>query len=267
MKRILTGLALAAAATLVATPPAQAAPVDPVKALKKQFVAGHGVRISETSVIKADGKNAGTMKTTGTFAFGKKGVAASDLRNRTTDDAAAGLTPSRVITIGGHSYAQGGVFSEDLPEGKKWVRYPGEATGTTFNQMLDVLNPKMLKVFVAKAKSFKGGTYRGAITFSELSKLNGTKMGGSLGKIKFNYRITVNSKGLVNRLVSDWTMDFGILGKFTSITDTRYTGWGSKVTVKAPPADQVITPEEAGPDSGIPQDIPDNSISSLGKVN
>jgi hypothetical protein len=264
MKRILAGLALTTAAALVTATPALAAPVDPVKALKKQFVSGHGVRISETTRLTVDGKSSSAGKTTGTLEFGKSGVVASDLKNRAPGGLAAAFAPPRIITVGGHSYAQGGAFSEELPEGKKWVRYSGVATGGTYNQSIDVFEPKVLKALVSHAKSFKSSTYKGSLTYSELSKVYGQKLSGKLGKIKIDYSMVVNSKGLVTHLKSSWTMDFGVLGKFRSTTESRYTGWGSKVKIKAPAQDLWIDVKDLSGDSEVPKDIPDNSINSLG---
>ncbi|MFG6193133.1 hypothetical protein [Nonomuraea sp. JJY05] len=268
MKRILAGLALTTAAALVAaTPAAQAAPVDPVKALKKQFVAGHGVRISEKTRMSLDGKSAGVSTTLGSFEFGKSGIVASDLRSRRPGkdkSLAAAFAPPRIITVGGYSYVQGGLFSEDLPEGKKWVRYGGgEATGGTYNQILDIFEPKVLKTLVSRAKSFKGGTYKGALTYSELAKAYGQKLSGTVGKIKIDYSLKVNSKGLVTTLTSGWTLDFGVLGKTRSVTETRYLGWGSKVKIKAPAKDLWVAVDDLGEDSEVPLEIPNNSLNSL----
>jgi hypothetical protein len=263
MKRILAGLVLTAAAALVTAAPAQAAPVDPAKALKKQFVAGHGVRISETTRMTADGKTTTAGKTTGSLAFGKSGVVASDFRNRAAGGGVdSSLAPPRIITVGGYSYAQGGLFSEDLPEGKKWVRYSGQATGATYNQIIDIFQPKVLKTLVSHAKSFKGGTYKGSLTYNDLGKAYGQKIGGKIGKIKIDYALSVNSKGLVTTLKSGWAMDFGVLGKFRSTTDSRYTGWGSKVKIKAPAEDLWVDVDSLGEDSNGPQSLPDNSINS-----
>ncbi|MEQ4715117.1 hypothetical protein [Nonomuraea sp. B19D2] len=268
MKRILAGLALTTAAALVtATPAAQAAPVDPVKALKKQFVPGHGVRISEKTRLTVNGKSSGaTTRTSGTFEFGKTGVVASDVKNHATgsDKSLAALfTPPRTITVGGYSYLQGGAFSEDLPEGKTWVRYPGQASGGTYNQVIDIFDPKVLKAIVSHAKSFKGGTYKGALTYKELAKVYGGKLSGPLGKIKIEYALKVNSKGLATQLTSGWTMDLGVLGKTRSVTETRYTGWGSRVKIKAPDKDLWIDVADLSEDSQIPQEIPDNALNSL----
>jgi Ni/Co efflux regulator RcnB len=270
MKRIIAGLALASAAALMTAAPAQAAPADPAKALKKQYVAGHGVRFSETTRTSTDGKSGGTSSATGVLAFGKSGIVASDVRNRAKGKDAqifSSLMPNRMITLGKYAYAQGGIYSEGLPEGKKWVRYPNGGVGyTRYNQMLDIFEPKVLNTLVTHAKSTKGGIYRGSLTMKELSKLYGEKVDKKIGKIEIGYLLAVNAKGLVTRVVSDWTLDFGLLGKSRSTTETRFTGWGAKVTVKAPPADQVIDVSDLTEDSEVPQDIPNGSLNSLGGV-
>ncbi|MER7501092.1 hypothetical protein AB0L05_22100 [Nonomuraea pusilla] len=268
MKRIIAGLALTTAAALATAAPAQAAPADPVKALKKQFSAGHGVRVSETSRTSMKGESLMTMKTSATLAFGAKGVVASDVRNRSAkkDAFASIFTPERAITVGGYQYAKGGLFSEELPEGKKWVRYPGGEPSGTYNQVLDIFRPKVLDALVTRAKTAKGGTYSGVISYKDIAKLYGQKPDKLLGKIKVKYALGVNAKGLVTRLTTDWALDFGVLGKVRSQTETRYTGWGSKVTVKAPPKSEWIDIAELGPDAEVPKEIPDNSINSLGAI-
>ena len=267
MKRIIAGLALASAAALVTATPAQAAPADPVKALKKQFAAGKGVRISESAVNKVTGSKAGAPVTTkGVLGFGKSGVVSADLR---TGGKGAGLLsslPPHTITVGKYTYAQGGLFSEQLPDGKKWVRYPSSGAPRTGNQPLDIFRPNVLKELVTSAKSFKGGSYRGAITFGRLAKLYGEKLDKKYGKVAIKYVLDVNSKGLVSRLRTEYSLDFGLLGKTTSTVSTRYTGWGGKVTVKAPPTDQVIDYTELGEDSGVPEELPDGSLDSLKPV-
>jgi hypothetical protein len=267
MKRILAGLALASSAAFMTAAPAQAAaPADPVKALKKQYAAGHGVRVSETSRTTVYGRAAGPTTTTGAFGFDKSGIVSADLRTRAKGHGAT-LNPPRMVTVGKYVYAQGGLFSEELPEGKKWVRYQNDAgRPTTGAQVIDIFEPKVLKAIVSKAKSFKGGTYRGAITFGDLSKIYSQKIDKRLGKVKISYALGVNSKGLVTGVRSEYTMDFGLLGKTTSTVSTRYTGWGAKITIKAPPADQVIDVSELGADTEVPQEIPDGSLNSLAGV-
>ncbi|SEG99575.1 hypothetical protein SAMN05444920_113171 [Nonomuraea solani] len=261
MKRILAGLALASSAALITATPAQAAPADPSKALKKQYVAGHGVRFSEAVRTRSDGKTTAILSRTGTLEFGKKGVVAGEVRAK---GAKSAFVPPRMIVVGGSSYAQGDVFSQDLPEGKKWVRYPGQADPRLSGQPLDIFEPKVLKTLVSQAKSFKGGTYRGSISFGTMSKLYGETVDKKLSKIKISYALGVDSKGLVTGIRSEYTLDFGILGKSTSAISTRFTGWGAKITIKAPPADEVIDFDDLGSDSSVPQEIPDGSLNSFG---
>jgi hypothetical protein len=262
MKRILAGLALACAATLVTAAPAQAAPVDPVKAMKKQYVAGHGVRISETSVTKLGGKVMGSEKTTGKIAFDKSGVAAVDLS--TKGKSTTSFNPDRMISVGRHTYVQGGVFDQELPEGKTWVRYAGAPSGTTMNQILDVFEPKVLKALVSKAKSVKGGTYKGAMTYKEIGKIYGENVTGTMSKIKVNYALSLNSKGLVTRVVTTWGLDFGVLGKTTGITDTQFSSWGAATKIKAPAADLWVDVEDLGEDSKVPDEIPQERLHHVG---
>ncbi|SDH86621.1 hypothetical protein [Nonomuraea jiangxiensis] len=270
MKRILAGVALAASAALLTAVPAQAASADPVKALRKQFVAGHGVRISETARSLLGGKPNGTTTTTGVYGFGKTGVVAADVRTRVVGGESDKLpAPPRVITVGDSTYAEGGLFSEKLPEGKKWVRYAMAGDPRSGSQPLDVFDPEVLKALVSQAKSSKGGTYRGSIAFGALGRIYGEKVHKELSKVSIGYTLDLNSKGLVTRVRSEYSLDFGLLGKTTSVVDTRFTGWGSKVTIKAPAADTVIDLEEiddSGTDAEVLQEIPGNSLNSLGGI-
>lgn len=257
---------LTASAVVVATPAfAYAAPADPVGALQKQFVEGRGVKVSETTRMTSDGQDTGAVsRMTGVLQFGKSGVVASDITRRVkldaatkkivasdeegTESLAALFSPTRYITVKGKTYAKGGAFSQDLPEGKKWVsvEYAPEA-GAGSSQVIDIFNKPLLKTLLKGAKSSKGGVYKGAISVKDLIKAtSGTAVKGKLGKIKVEYQITVNGKQLITRVVSKLTLDYGLLGTMATTTDTRYAGWGAKVSVVAPPADQVIDAKELG---------------------
>ncbi len=271
MKRIIAGLALGAAATLVTVAPAQAAPVNPVKAVNKQFSPGHGVRISETNRTFKDGKAGIITRITGSLEFGESGVVASDLSKRfkpakgmdkSEAKLFATLGPTRILSLGGYSYAQGGVYGTNLPEDRKWVRFPAES-GSGVSQMIDIFDAKLLKTLVAKAKHVKGD-YRGAISLKELAGLtSGEKVDGHLAKIQVKYLLDTDSRGLVSRVVSEWTMDFGVLGTSKSVTESRFTGWGAKIKIKAPPESQWVDFEDL--DADALQDMPENSIDLLGQ--
>ncbi|MFC5815583.1 hypothetical protein [Nonomuraea harbinensis] len=272
MRRVITGLALATAATLVTVAPAQAAPANPVKTLKQQFKPGHGVRVSETVRSFNDGKAAGVTRTTGKLEFGKSAVVGADLSNRYKsprgkqgDPFLSILGATRTISAGGSTYMQGGLFADELPEGKKWIRYEGATTYQT-NQLVDIFNPKVLKGLVSKAKNVKGD-YKGTTTLKHLASLQGVQLSGTFAKVKVNYLIDTNGKGLITRVVSDWTLDYGIMGRSRSVTESRYTAWGAKVKITAPPKSQWIDSADllsGRTDSDVPSEIPDNAISSLG---
>lgn len=270
MRRIIAGLAFAAAATLVTVAPAQAAPANPVKALKKQMKPGHGVRVSETVRSSRDGKSTSVIRTTGKLQFGKSGVTGADLTHRQKSTAGQNdlmtsfpLMASRTVSTGGYTYLQGGLFGDALPEGKKWVRYAGASHQS--NQLVDIFNPKLLKELTAKAKIVKGD-YRGTTTVKRLAALQGAKMTGALSKVKVDYRIDTNGKGQITRVVSDWTIDYGVLGSSRTVAESRYDAWGAKVTIKAPPASQWVdnTDLYGAITDELPSEIPDNAISSLG---
>ncbi|GAA1759906.1 hypothetical protein AB0K40_41735 [Nonomuraea bangladeshensis] len=259
MKRFLAGLTAACAATLViAAPAAQAAPIDPVKALRKQYVPGHGVRFTETASTKVNGKTMANEKSSGRLAFGKSGVVAVDVS--TKNRRSTSFSPDRLISVGGHTYVQGGIYGKDLPEGKKWVRYSDSPAGATMNQPVDVFEPKVLRLLLTKAKSNKGGTYKGEISYKDIAKAYGSKLTGPVSKIKVSYALGVNGKGLVTLLRTSWTLDFGVLGKTVGVTETRYTGWGSRVSVKAPAESAWVDVKDLEEGAGVPEEIPQSAF-------
>src|SRR5437868_1104000 len=90
MNRTIAGLAVAAtAATLLTAAPAQAAPIDPGKALKGQLVAGRGMTFTEATKINGPGFNIVFSRRTGTMQFAPSGPVAADMTgkiNLPTDD-------------------------------------------------------------------------------------------------------------------------------------------------------------------------------------
>ncbi|MFG1948537.1 hypothetical protein [Nonomuraea sp. NPDC048826] len=243
MRKIMITALVACGCLLVGTAPAQAAPKDPVRALKSKLKTGHGVRFTETTVLVGGGKTK-IQSRKGTFRFDAKGVAASDIT------ATARHRPrERTISIGKVSYTSGGMWAARLPEGS-WVKSNALLGGGSgfYGQVINPAEPKTLAALVKKGK-LRGGKLTGTITFKELGKVsrwfdasiplrmnNGTKV---------SYTLTLNSAGLVNRVRSSYAAT-GVLatdqheGKTITI-DSRFTGWGAKVSIKAPPSDQVTT--------------------------
>jgi hypothetical protein len=236
MKTMITALAAAGALLLTATP-AQAAPKDPVRALKAQFATGHGVRFTEAT--RHCKTSVQTRK--GTFQFDKKGLAASDITA-----SIAGLK-ERSITIGKTTYISGGMLNKLSSGGKTWLQVRNMPGGTSgmYGQVINPAEPKTLAALVKRSKH-TGNRYTGTITFKELGKLSPWFKASFLlvkENSKVSYTFTVNSAGLVNRVTSSYKGS-GVLdtaaqaGKTTTI-DTRFTGWGAKVSIKAPNPDDV----------------------------
>ncbi|WP_062431476.1 hypothetical protein [Herbidospora daliensis] len=251
MRRILAIAACAtavAAVTAVGAAPAQAAP-NPVTALKAQFKTGIGVKFSDKFLA---GKQIMTRRT-GTFQFGRSGVAASDISTKFNLKAAdiaempeniqPLLKPEQVVKIGSVAYIKGGMFGGYLPEDKTWLRAPGgPAAGLTgmFGQYLNPTEPMTLQKLVKKAKR-AGSVYTGKITFGEVYSTSKwiqshtDRPTAAQKKGVISYKLYVNAKGLVVRVVSTTKAStLGIADLPLITADTRYTGWGSKVSIKAP---------------------------------
>ncbi|WP_433512607.1 hypothetical protein ACQP2T_54320 [Nonomuraea sp. CA-143628] len=275
MKRIITGLALASAATLLAAGPAQAAPAakDPVAAVKKQFVAGKGVKFSErTTAIQGRMRGIITRRT-GTYQFSKTGVAASDITGAFNvkalgPDAGEDKTlkamgrPERTITIGKTSYLSGGLWADMLPEGKTWTRMrniPFSGLSGVYGQPLNLTESATLKTLFKSAQPAKGG-WAGKITVGDLRRISPSFRGNLLlgapskktSKVALSWKLTVDAKGLPARLVT--LMPLAALSsnaddKSSLSIETLYSGWGSSVKITAPPADQVTDEFKDGTDS------------------
>ncbi|MEU4540913.1 hypothetical protein AB0G15_39380 [Streptosporangium sp. NPDC023825] len=264
MKRFIAGLA-AAATTVVALPahsttaPTRAAAVpfaavDPVNALKQQFRTGRGVRLVET--VRIDWKkNATTIRRKGTLQFGPSGVVAADVVRRATSSRPAGkdvpVYVQHMINVDGrHYHCDVAPASTYLPAGKSCVRAgvdrPLQKWGTVFgDQGINVFEPAtlalLLRVSTHRLPEQGGTQYRGTITQAELRTASRSfrEMTSFSSKEKdrqerITWRLWVDGKGLVTRLVTRDAFA-GLSDDYAS--DTRYTDWGSKVTVTAPPAD------------------------------
>ncbi|MDR8408674.1 hypothetical protein MTP10_07975 [Nonomuraea sp. 3-1Str] len=292
MKRILTGVALASAATLIAAAPAQAAPVNPVAAVQKQFVAGKGVKFVEQVKIASGGVRQISLRRAGTLQFGASGVVASDLTgqfNIKREDAekfakelgadelgldlVTALTmPERIVTKGRYTYLTGGLWSAVFNAGKSWIRVPGtQPIGMTamYGQPLNILaEPATLKTLLKGAKATKDG-YTGKVAAKDLRKTS-PGFAATLGlasaksvKGSIGWKLTVDAKGLPVRLVS--VIPAEALGAVdakgaTVSVETTFSDWGTPVTVTAPPELEVAkTLDEAIQIPG-PKTIPLSAI-------
>ncbi|MFF4191463.1 hypothetical protein [Nonomuraea sp. NPDC001831] len=288
MKRPLTGVALATAAALVAATPAllaapaqAAAPKNPVAAVKKQLVPGKGVKFSERISVSDGVRSEVFIRRTGTFQFSKSGLAASDITAKFAinlsdlgEDAPETLkalaTPERTIRIGTTSYLSGGMWSKVLPEGETWFKAPHGPTGGltgTFGQPVNVAEQATLKTLLKTAKPVSGG-YAGKITVRDLRKISPWYRSSAIDpspkakqlKSVISWKLTVNAAGLPVRLVATFPQT-AITGSGSAKdggvrVDTRFTGWGDAVSIKAPTGDDVSSEFENGKDDISSLDLP-----------
>ncbi|MFI7440781.1 hypothetical protein [Nonomuraea indica] len=267
MKHFIAGLACVAGTVL--TVPANmttaqasvvsSSAVDQVNALRQQFRAGRGVRVAETVRLSLRAKRTVTVRRKGTLQFGPSGIVGAHFVRRATVrpplEKSDPVNVRHMISVGETYYHFDATpADENLPEGKKWVRAsahrPFQKWHAAFgDQDLNVLEPGTLALLLrsaARRLPDQGGVqYGGVIAQAELYKASRSfrdqrflfEPGGKEGRLKIAWRLWVNRTGLVTRLVTSRGND-GMFHKASS--DTRYTGWGSEVTITAPPADQVI---------------------------
>ncbi|MER6951290.1 hypothetical protein ABT294_45470 [Nonomuraea sp. NPDC000554] len=265
MKRLPVVTAAAVVAALLAgSGQAQAAvPTDPITSLSKQFVPGLGVRVDETTRTTFSGiKGVFTARTNGVIGFGKSAAVNHDLTSKTrlTDEQKTALgasqdyepTPLQAIKVGRYTYVKGFDWGT-MPEGKHWIRFGKHNSswgndGQRGDQLVDVFDPAILKTVISKSTIAKPGEYRGTLTAHDLYKGRFT-----LSDVrKISFRLFVNRDQLPVRLITEynqkteWPNKDGKLVKGTQhdVIDTRYSDWGAKVTITAPPAGEVIGIED-----------------------
>ncbi|MEV0597413.1 hypothetical protein [Nonomuraea cavernae] len=253
---------VAGAAALLVSLPAQAVSVtaegaakNPVSALKAQLVAGHGVRFTDASSFVGSINKDPLVRRTGVVQFGKKGIVASDVRGTFVSPLFDGhiTKPERSILIGKDAWRSGGILAENLPKGKTWYKtYSMYNVGTVsswFGQLVSPLEPTTLAALVKHGKR-SGFSYRGTITFDRLSDIS-PWFRETMGMTRPNeatitYTLKVDRRGLPSRLTTSWlAADLANIPAWdekTVVTETRYTGWGAKVSIK-PPATSKVSSE------------------------
>ncbi|MFF4771793.1 hypothetical protein ACFY05_02935 [Microtetraspora fusca] len=244
-----TGTALAASA------------VNPIQALRRQFVAGRGVLVSETSRTTIKGsKQTYIRRTTGTIGFGKSGVVGYDLTSKwkitpelkatiTDEEAEAMSTPLRAVNVGRYTYVQGFGWGP-MPEGKTWIKFgKNNASWGEYaqrgDQLVDILSPARLKFVISKAASLRSGEYRGTLKTQDLYAEQGPM---NPYKHKISFRLFISKDGFPVRLITQYESmeyDRDPDGKptrkpSTQVVDTRYHHWNAKVKIMAPSASEVV---------------------------
>ncbi|WP_219500623.1 hypothetical protein [Nonomuraea ceibae] len=245
MRTLITGVALASAAALAVAAPAQAAPKDPLAAVKKQLVAGKGVSFTDTTTLVRESTGPEPfMKRTGRIMFGKGKIAAADLAaTYQVKEGESVFKNDRTIIVGKTAYVSGGIYRENLPKGKTWRKSDHTGSSSWFSQPINPVEPATLKKLLAKAERTSNG-YQGTITFDQLKKVSPWfRMSVPLymePKTEVDWRLTVSRSGVPQRLVSSYDAE-GLIGwqGVTVKNDTTYRGWGAKVTIKAPTAGKV----------------------------
>ncbi|WP_157570256.1 hypothetical protein [Microtetraspora malaysiensis] len=287
MRRIIATVACAGTAALVA--PVIAAPAyaqtpraaDPVSALVKQVKPKQGVQVTSAAKVTMEGMTAFKFRSEGQLQFGRSGVAASDMTSKSDfgglfgkDDTLDGMkNPLRTIIINGTSYLSGGVYDDLLPDGKSWLRMPGgNAANLDGNLGINTFDPGILKAVLATAKGKNnGGTldgvrttrYRGSITLRQLyaaspatrKHLKGLKPADA--KTVINWNLWIGADQLVRRLTTATTMSYKVKKSNFEVSmtgDTKFTKWGSKVSITAPPASEVAS---VGDIAGDVPEVPD----------
>ncbi|MFF5212257.1 hypothetical protein [Streptosporangium sp. NPDC000396] len=260
MKQMIAGIAAATIITsVVATPVQAAASADPVKVLKSQFAAGKGVKFTDVATLVEFAGNRSFLKRTGSFQFGRAGIVASDVSAKLTTDETSEIPatlpwilnrPERTIRIGTTSYYTGGPWAP--PKGKSWIKHPhGMNAGFSgwYGQLVNVAEPATLKALITKGKR-TGRTYTGTISFGALEKISPWLRNTSLTGLStddkaavLRFRLTLGSDQLPQRLVTVYpgrTHVSAAVGEDRQLSvETRYTGWGGRVTIKTPPASEV----------------------------
>lgn len=252
MKLFFAGLVATAAAVCAVAVPAQAesvasvqaAPVDPLKALKAQLVPGKGVKITELSSITLDfTSNDQAMqvqvntRTVGTLAFAKGNVATADLRVRMSSRQKGPNPPYRIIAEGRNAYVTNAGIAKALPSGRSWIQ--SKASGPE-NAVLNVgVTPTELQFMLDKASEVATGQYEGTATLTDF------RHDKSAGKGNVEFHLYFDEHNLLTRTVVDTTTypddDSTAYDQMAFHTDTKYSGWGAKVKIAAPAASKVIS--------------------------
>ncbi|MFI6744286.1 hypothetical protein ACIBI9_66495 [Nonomuraea sp. NPDC050451] len=249
MKLFFAGLVATAAAVCTVAVPAQAAsvqaaPMNPVKALKAQLVPGKGVKINESSGITLDFTADDqamqvqvNTQTVGTLAFGKGNVAAADLRIRMSSRQKESKAPYRVIAESRNAYVTNAGIAKALPSGRSWIQ--SKASGRE-NAVLNMgITPAELQFMLDNASEVATGEYQGT------AKLADFRHDKSAGEGTVEFHLYFDGHNLLTRAVVDTTTypddDTTAYDQMVFHTDTKYSGWGAQVKIAAPAAGKVIS--------------------------
>lgn len=261
--------ALTASAVMVATPAfAQTTAKSPVDALKKQFVAGQGVKLRESTTTQLNGETYAGATREGALGFDAKGIVAAEttrtpvmpeeVRKLLEDAAEKGddagdiaatlLERIYLVSVGKNIYVNGGIFSTLLPDNKLWVGLPASNVAAAYgDQLINIFEPSTLKTLLATASSKRTGAYKGTISFAGLyaasptfREMMGSKPKGKAAKTTIDWKLYLDEGQLAKRLSIKLTMPVTKKLKLSVSTETRYFDWGTPVEITAPEEHSVI---------------------------
>ncbi|MET8993423.1 hypothetical protein ABZW49_48950 [Nonomuraea wenchangensis] len=234
-------------AVLVASTPVPAqADTDPAGALKQHLRAGHGVRVSETTRITL-GKRPSETRISGRLRLASAGPAAAQFTWWTVPR----KETYRVIRVGSTVYDGANAHPGPIPDGKKWIRFPNKHRGVMARDMaadasqqpINVYDPSTLKAVLKRSTRKPGFLYQGTMSYQDLDKITKSPLfhwtsGRPIGpksRGKITWKLWTGRDGTLKRLLTTDTE-----ATLVKRTDTRYSAWGSRVVITAPPADEVI---------------------------
>jgi hypothetical protein len=258
---------------------AAAAPRDPVVALKRQFAKKTGVRVADSMRLSLGGAVLLRARAEGVMRFGPYGVNAFDLKTVTVLDK---TVKSRVIASGSNFYLQGNQISKELPEGKEWVRVPTTQAGIRSMgaaSLINVTDAKVLRALLATTKTRTPGgrvagaktvLYRGTVTLQRLAKVSQpiralVKATQSKKPIRVSWRLWVAGDQLPRRFTSSFVLlSDPSTGSTVLTSDTRFSHWGTRTPVQAPPASTVIDVNDLESGEELAEDLSGQTLVPLG---
>lgn len=191
----------------------------------------------------------------GVFRFDRSGVIASDITttsaSRVNNDwicrPDADESAIRTIWVRGTAYTSGKGYESGLAPGRKWIRVPkgspisGRSEGSI---NVNVPDPALLRTLLARSRS-RTSPYRIETTYGRLHRLSPWFRGwGPAGEVFADRRVVITvhagADGLPRRVIV--TQYFRETSP--TITEVRFTGWGTKAGINAPRGGSVVDVSE-----------------------
>ncbi|GAB1823387.1 hypothetical protein [Herbidospora sp. RD11066] len=259
MKRWIATTAALAAVTAGISPPAnaQATADGPVEALERALVPHRGVKASSRWTMRyVWDKTPYVYLYKISAEFGRGRVVAADTTYR-PGNKHAGAGSFRYVTFVGREYLQN--KHADLPPGKTWVLEKGRRIRPSVQTMIRIDDPASLRAVLATTKVKRAaGTYdgtpttlyEGSITIDELYRASPAsfriKPQPKESRAKVSWRIWFGKDLLPRRVWSSWRSPAigGDNLDATNVSDHLLTGWGTRIRITPPPADQVAPYED-----------------------